>query len=103
MQIIIARILALFGGSVVRKIISCIPALVAKAEVAMADGKITAEERKQFVLDAIDIISGQFGYKITGILRWCIQVIVDAIAKKLPSKDVNIPAVILKVLDQYKG
>jgi hypothetical protein len=101
MKAIIAKILALFGGKVMQKIVRCIPALVKNAEKAMADGKITAEERKQFVIDGIDIIATEFGYKVTGILRWCLMVIIDNIAKRLSPKDIDIPTVVTEVLKNY--
>ena len=103
MKGIIAKIVAWFQGDLIKKIIKCLPAIVAEAEKAMADGKIDAGERKDLVMKAVDIIAAQFNIKMSGITKWVISVIVDNVAKKLPSKDIVIPDVIMKITKEIGG
>ena len=101
MKQILATILGWFGGEVIQKIKACIPALVAAAEKAMEDGKITATERKAFVMEAIDIIAEKFGVKLNWIMKWVISQVVDKIAKALPSKDISVPDVIKATIKEW--
>ena len=101
MKSIIAWFVKLFSGAVIQKIIKCIPALVVEAEKAMADGKITAEERKNLVWSWIDAIATQFNIKISGIIRIGIGILIDSIAKRLPSKDIVIPDIVLKITKEW--
>jgi hypothetical protein len=101
MQALIAKILALFGGSVIQKVIKCIPAIVSEAEKAMKDGKIDATERKDLAWKTIDTVSAEFGIKVNGIVRWAIGWLIDSIAKKLPSKDIVIPDIVLKITKEW--
>jgi hypothetical protein len=101
MQALIAKILAIFGGSVIQKIIACIPAIVEKVEEAMKDGKIDAQERKDLAMAVVKEVAKQFGIKINPIFMWVISVIIDSIAKKLPSKDITIPDIIFKIVKEW--
>lgn len=105
MKNLIARILAFFGGAMVQKIIKSIPAIVIAVEEdyrkAMADGKVTPIERKDLAVKTIDAIAAQFGVSITGIMRWVILQLIDNIAKKLPSKDINIPDILIRVKGEF--
>lgn len=103
MKSLIARIMAWFGGDLMQKIIKCIPAIVAEVEKAMVDGKITADERKDLAVKMVNIVAEQFGIKISGIMRWVISVIIDNIAKRLPSKDITIPVIITKAIAEIGG
>ncbi len=103
MKNILAKIVAWLSGDLVKKIIKCLPAIVVKAEKAMADGKIDAFERKDLAMKAVDIIATQFNIKISGIARWMISVIIDRIAQALPSKDIVIPDIIMKITKEMGG
>ena len=94
---IIAWASSIFLSGTVRKVIDCIPAIVTEVEKAMKDGKITPDERKALALSTIDIIAVQFNIKIGGIAKWIISTLIDKISAKLPSKDIAIPDIILKI------
>ena len=91
---IVAQIGVWFGGSAIQKIVKCIPAIVAEIEKAMADGKIDAGERKAIAMSTIDALAKEFGIPVNGLIRWAISFIIDQVAKKLPSKDIVIPATV---------
>jgi hypothetical protein len=101
MKNIMAWLVKTFAGSVVKKVINCIPAIVVEAEKAMADKKITADERKDLAMKAIDIVAGQFNVTISGMAKWGISFLIDKIAKKLPSKDIIIPDIVLKITKEW--
>lgn len=101
MKQILGWLASFFASGAIKKVIKCIPAFVAEAEKAMADGKITPEERKAFVWKAIDTIATEFGTKIGGIIRIGISFLIDTVAKKLPSKDIKIPDIILKITKEW--
>ena len=101
MKAIIARILAWFSGDALKKIIKTIPEIVALAEQYMKDGKITAEERKDWVLKAINIIAEKFELPMNWLMRFIISVIIDSVAKKLPSKDIKIPDIIFTIKKEW--
>lgn len=98
---IAAFFVKLFAGSAVQKVIKCVPAIVVEVEKAMSDGKITADERKDLALKTVDIASTQFGVQVTGIVRWVISMMIDKISAKLPSKDIAIPGIVLKIAQQW--
>lgn len=100
---LIVKIMAWFSGDIIKKIIACLPAIVAEAEKAMADGKIDAGERKDLAMKTVNIIATQFNIKVSGITKWVISVIIDNIAKKLPSKDIVIPDIVMKVAKEIKS
>lgn len=101
MKELIARLIAWANGDLVQKIIKCIPAIVAEVEKAMQDGKIDASERKALAIKAVDIIIEQFNIKVNWIMKWAISVLIDTIAKKLPSKDIIIPDMIIKITKEW--
>ena len=103
MKQIIARIVAWFSGDIMQKIIKCIPQIVAEVEQAMADGTITAAERKQIAVDTVNILATQFNVKLSGLMTWVISVIIDNIAKSLPSKDIVIPDAVKAVVKELNG
>ena len=103
MKNFVAKIVAFFSADVFKKIIACLPAIVAEVEKAMADGKITPEERKDLAMKAVDIIATQFNIKVTGIMKWVISVIIDNIAKRLPSKDIAVPKTVIDAVKQIGG
>jgi len=103
MKNLIAKIVAWFGGDIMKKIISCIPDIVVEVEKMMADGVITAEERKAFALKGVDIVAQKFNFKISGLSRWVVSVVIDNLAKKLSSKDVKIPDVIMQLKKEIGG
>jgi hypothetical protein len=103
MKQIIARIVAWFSGDVMKKIIKCIPQIVAEVEAAMADGTITADERKKIALDTINILATQFGVNLSSIMKWVISVIIDNVAKSLPSKDIKVPDAVKAVVKELNG
>ncbi|MFA6142385.1 MAG: hypothetical protein WC738_03720 [Candidatus Omnitrophota bacterium] len=103
MKNIVARIVAWFSGDLMQKILSCIPDIVAEVEKMAADGIITADERKVFALKAVDIVAAKFNFKMNGWTKWVVGVIIDNIAKKLPTKDVQIPQVIMDLKKQIGG
>jgi hypothetical protein len=86
-----------FGG-VWQKIVKCVPAIVAEVEKKMADGVITPAERKDLVLSTVDIVAAQFGVKLGWMAKMVIGWIVDQVAKKLPSKNIVIPDVVIKAI-----
>ncbi len=94
MKNIIAKILAWFGGAAVQKIVKSIPEIVVAVEAdfiaAAADGKITADERKDLAMKTIKAAADKLGIKMNWITNWVISTIVDNIAKRLPSKDLDI-------------
>lgn len=91
---LIAKILSWFSGELVQKVIKSIPQIVAVVEQdyinAIADGKITADERKDLAMKTINAAADKLGLKMNFITKWIISTIVDAIAKKMPSKDLDI-------------
>jgi hypothetical protein len=103
MKTLFAKILGWFQGDVMRKIISCIPVIVVAVEKAMADGKITPDERKQIAMAAVNAVAEKFNIKISGLMSWVISVIIDNIAKKLPSKDgdIKVPDIILSITKEF--
>jgi len=103
MKNIIARILAWFSGDLVQKIIKCLPQIVVEAEKAMADGIITADERKEFATNAVNIIANNLGVKLNAITKWIISQIINAVAKKLPSKDIKVPEAIMQLKKEIGG
>lgn len=92
---------SIFMGGTFNKVKACIPLIVAQAELVMADGKITADERKDFAIKVINEVSDKFGLKMNSIARWLINVLIDKIAAKLPSKDIQIPDLILKITKEW--
>lgn len=84
-------------GGVWRKLVNCLPAIVLEVEQAMKDGKITAAERKQLALKVVDEVAVQFGVKLGWLARLVIGWLINMLARKLPSKDIIIPEVVLKV------
>ena len=101
MSAIMSWVMKLFGGVAVQKVMKCIPAIVVEVEKAMADKKITADERKDLAMGAVEVISTEFGVKISGIARWVISMAIDKIAKALPSKDIAIPDIVLKITKEW--
>lgn len=101
MKQIIARIIGWFNGALVQKIIKCIPLIVAAGEKEMEDGKITAAERKSWAIKAVGVIAAEFGIQLNWIVSWAIGAIIDSVAKKLPSKDISIPDIIIKVTKEW--
>lgn len=97
----IAKIMAWFSGDVVQKIIKSLPKIVAAGEKAMEDKKITPEERKQWVVDGVNIAAKEFNIQINGLTKWILSTIIDSIAKKLPSKDINVPDIIVKISKEW--
>lgn len=91
------KTLALPLGAAWAKIAKCIPAIVLEVEKEAKDGKITAAERKELATNAIAIVASEFGFKLSWLVKWVISIIIDSIAKKLPSKDINVPDLVLKV------
>jgi len=98
---IIAWFMKLIGGAAIQKIIKSIPAIVVEVEKAMADKKITEDERKGLAMKFIDAIAEQFNITISGILRWGISMLIDKISAKLPSKDIVIPDIVLRVTGKF--
>ena len=78
------------------KLKKTLPLLVKEAEKACKDGVITPEERKQQVMTWINIICEEFGIDLNWFTRWIISMIVNALAKKLPSKDIRVPLIYKK-------
>ena len=101
MKQIVARIVAWFGGDIIQKIIKCLPEIVVEVEKAMADGKITASERKALAMKMVDIVAEKFNIKVSGLMKWVISIIIDSIAKKLPSKDIKIPDIMVTVSKEW--
>jgi len=80
-----------------KKIIKTIPKLVERAEEAMKDDILTAQERKETVMRwIIEDICPSLGIKPNFLTRWILSVIVDKVAEKLPSKDIVIPLIYKK-------
>lgn len=103
MKNLIAKVLGWFQGDLMKKIIACLPAIVAEVEKAMADGKITPDERKDLAMKSVDIVATNFGIKVSGIMRWVISVVIDNIAKKLPSKDIPVSKTITEAISRIKA
>ena len=98
MKNLIAKVLSWFSGDLVQKIIKSIPQIVSAVEQdyinAIADGKITSDERKNLAMKTINAAADVLGMKMNFITKWIISTIVDNIAKKLPSKDLDISGLI---------
>lgn len=98
MKNLIARVLAWFGGSAVQKIVKSIPEIVVAVEAdyiaAAADGKITPDERKDLAMKTINAAAEKLGLKMNFVTKWVISTIVDNIAKRLPSKDLDITGIL---------
>jgi hypothetical protein len=88
-------------GAVWGKLVKCLPAIVAAVEKAMQDGKITAQERKEVAMEVVNAIATEFGFKLGWLAQWAIGILIDIISKKLPSKDIIIPEVVLKVTKDW--
>ena len=101
MKGIIAKIVAMLSGDLVQKVMKCLPQIVAEAEKAMADGVISSTERKAIAMEAVNIVAQEFGLKVNGITKWVISVMIDSIAKKLPSKDIKVPDLILRISKEW--
>jgi hypothetical protein len=97
----IAKIIAMFSGNLMQKIIKCLPQIVAEVEKAMVDGKIDAIERKQIAMATVDIVAKQFNMTLNSITKWIISCLIDQIAMKLPSKDIKIPDIIVKITKEW--
>ena len=80
-------------SEVFKKIYKTIPLLVAEAEKAMKEGKITQDGRKNLVKLWIKIIADEFGIKLNFIVWWLLSMAINKAAKLLPSKDIIIPLV----------
>jgi len=78
------------------KIRKTIPLMVAEAEKAMADGRITQDERKPLVKKMIQIIASQFGIKLNWLAWLILSFAIDRAARLLPSKDIILPIVSMK-------
>lgn len=98
---IIAKIVLMFSGNLMQKIIKCLPQIVAEVEKAMADGVINAAERKEIAMKTVNILATEFGLKLNGITIWVISYLIDQIAQKLPSKDIKIPDIIVKITKEF--
>jgi hypothetical protein len=90
---IVSGILSFFASDAVKKIQKCIPIIVASVEKAMQDGKITAAERKEIAIDAINALATQFGITLNGIQKWILGVAIDRISAALPSKDIDVASI----------
>ena len=103
MKGLIAKVLSWFSGDLVKKIIKSIPEIVAVVEQdylnAIADGKVTADERKDLAMKTINAAADKLGLKMNFIAKWVISTIVDNIAKRLPSKDLDISG-LMKVVKE---
>ena len=84
------------------KLVKCIPAIVAEVEKAMQDGRIDAAERKALALKVVDVVASEFGIKFGWIARMVIGWIIDAVARKLPSKAIVIPAAVITAMKEIK-
>ena len=102
-QSIIKWFVGFFAGKAMQSIIKTIPVIVAQIEQAMKDGKIDLTERKTIAMKVVDTVAAEMGLPVSGIVRWGISMLIDIIAKKLPSGDINIPEVMMTVIKEIKG
>ena len=98
---IISSVIGFFASGTMGKIKKCLPAIVVEVEKAMLDKVITADERKSLAMSTVNTVATEFGISIGPILRWVISTMIDNIAKKLPSKDVKIPDIIISVSKKF--
>ena len=95
---VVGQVIAWFGSAAIQKVVKSIPAIVKRVEAdyakATQDGIVTNDERKKLAMATIEAAVDEFGGKLSPIMRWAISWIVDAIAKKLPSKDLNIDEIV---------
>lgn len=96
------KVLLLPLGGVWKKILACLPAIVVEVEKAMKDGKIDSTERKAIAMQAVAIVAQEFGVALGWIAKFVISWLIDQLAKKLPSKDITIPAVVMGAVNSIK-
>ena len=87
---------------IAQKLKKTLPAILAEVEQAASDGVIKASERKEIVMAAIKAIAAEFDVELGWIPRLIISKIVDKLAKKLPSKDIQVPEIVTEVLKARK-
>ena len=88
-------------GNVFKKIMKSIPAIVVEVEKAMKDGKIDQFERKALATKTVEAIAEQFDIKLGWLAMWVIGQAIDFFAKKLPSKSISVPDIILKITKEF--
>ena len=101
MKSIIAAIVSFFASGVMQKIIKSIPAIVAEVEKAMLDGKITPEERKAVAMKSVDSIASNFGIGLNPFFRFAIGTLIDNLSKRLPSKDIKVPEILIGISGKF--
>ena len=87
---------------IAKKLWKTLPEIVAEVEKAAADGVIKSSERKAIVMKAVKVIAKEFGVELSWIHRLIVSKVVDKLAKKLPSKDIIVPAIVAEVLKVKK-
>lgn len=84
-------------GAIFGKIAKSIPLLAEEAEKLMKDGKITPQERKELVMNWIEIIAKEsFGVKLSWLVKLILSFLINRVSEKLPSKDIIIPPFVKK-------
>lgn len=84
-----------------KKLIKSVPAIVMEVEKAMKDGKISADERRDLAWRVVKEICKEFGIKLTWFKKMIIGFAITFACKKLPSKDIEVPAVVLKITKRW--
>src|SRR3990167_4878996 len=88
-------------GEKFAKLAKTLPAIVQMVEQAAKDGKITYAERKDFAMRVVEEVLKEFNIKMGWLISLVISILIDQIARRLPSKDIEIPKFISKVIINF--
>jgi hypothetical protein len=87
---------------VATKVWKTVPEIVAEVEKLAVDGVIDAKDRKTIAFKAVSVIADEFGIKLGWIPRIIVSVLINQVAKRLPSKDIIVPDVLKEVVKEEK-
>lgn len=87
---------------ILSKLKKTLPEIVAEVEKLSADGVIDASDRKKIVIKAVQVIASEFSIKLGLVPRLVISILIDRLAKRLPSKDIVVMDVVKEVVKEEK-
>ena len=87
---------------IVTKIWKTVPLIVAEVEKLAADGVICAKDRKRIAFKTVSVIADEFGVKLGWVPRIVVSILINKVAKRLPSKDIIVVDAIKEVIKEEK-